>query len=200
MKKLSSLGTVVFAALVAGLAVLGFSVPAQAYPDAQIDLTVNRDTVYSGQKFEAKASSDTTCDWRLEWNGTVRTGQSSAHHDFKATFTAPHVRRETKIPLDGTCRYSAQNARGTATWHRSVTITVLPPRSEVSPPKSGAGAGPKAAVAGPKSAVGGSDLPGTGGPNALFLVGGLVLLLSGATAVTVARRRAEEAEIRSSRA
>jgi hypothetical protein len=34
----------------------------------------------------------------------------------------------------------------------------------------------------------------------LILVGGLVLLLSGATAVTVARRRAEEAEIQASRA
>ena len=196
-KKMSSFGTVAFAVLVAGLAILGFSAPAQAYPEAQVDLKVNKDTVYSGQKFQATASSDTTCDWTLEWNGTVQEGQSSAHHDFHASFTAPEVTSETKIPLKGTCRYTPENTRGTATAERTVEITVLPKRSEVSPPKSGSG--PKAAAAGPKAGVGGSDLPDTGGPNMLFLAGGLVLLLSGATAVTVARRRAEEAEVRASR-
>jgi LPXTG-motif cell wall-anchored protein len=58
---------------------------------------------------------------------------------------------------------------------------VLPRSSAVSPPAS-------------------SDLPNTGGPNIVFLFGGLALLLAGATAVTVARRRAEEAEIAASRA
>jgi hypothetical protein len=48
--------------------------------------------------------------------------------------------------------------------------------------------------------VAGSDLPNTGGPNRQFQVGGQLLVISGATAVTVARRRAEEAEIQASRA
>jgi LPXTG-motif cell wall-anchored protein len=50
------------------------------------------------------------------------------------------------------------------------------------------------------SPPGGSDLPNTGGPNLIVLLGGLVLLVTGATAVTFARRRAEEAEIQASRA
>lgn len=202
MKKLSSIGAVAFAVLIAGLAILGFTAPAQAYPDAQINLTVNRDTLYSGQKFEATASSDsTTCDWTLEWNGTVQQGQSSPHHDFKTSFTAPQVSQDTTIPLRGTCRYQAANGRGTATAERTVMITVRPARSEVSPPNSASAngpkssvAGPSSSVAGPKSSASGSDLPNTGGPNMVFLLGGLVLLLAGATAVTVSRRKAEEAE------
>jgi LPXTG-motif cell wall-anchored protein len=60
-------------------------------------------------------------------------------------------------------------------------ITVLPRNSAVSPP-------------------GGSDLPSTGGPDWRVLAGGMILLLSGATAVIVARRRAEEAEVQAFRA
>jgi LPXTG-motif cell wall-anchored protein len=216
MKKLPSFGVVAFAVLITGLAILGVSAPAQAYPEATIDLKVNKDHVYSGQKFQATASSDVECAWTLEWNGTERTGQSSAHHDFRTSFTAPEVTSERKIALNGECRYTAENASGPTTAQRTVEITVMPKRSEVSAPVSNGNAqsdgypkatvaGPKASVAGPKSAagpkagVGGSDLPNTGGPNMLFLVGGIVLLLSGATAVTVARRRAEAAEVRASR-
>jgi LPXTG-motif cell wall-anchored protein len=182
MKKLSSIGVVAFAALIAGLAILGFSTPAQAYPDVRIDLTVNRSTLYGGQKFTATASSTgTTCSWTVDWHAKVRLGSSHDSSPFRTTFTAPQVTKVTKIPLHGTCVYSAPSARGTATWPRTIMITVLPRSAAVSPP-------------------GGSDLPNTGGPNLLFLVGGLVLLASGATAVTVARRRAEEAELQASRA
>jgi LPXTG-motif cell wall-anchored protein len=183
MKKLSSMGAVAFAALIAGLAVLAFSTPAQAYPDVTIDLKVNRSTLYGGQKFTATASSTgTTCNWTVEWNNRVRLGTSSDASRFRTTFTAPAVTRVTKIPLHGTCVYSTSGTRGAVTWARTIMITVLPPSTAVSPPS------------------GSSDLPNTGGPNMLFLVGGLVLLASGATAVTVARRRAEEAEIQASRA
>lgn len=184
MKKLSSMGAVAFAALIAGLAVLAFSTPAQAYPDVSIDLKVNRSTLYGGQKFTATASSmGTTCNWTVEWDNRVRLGTSSDNTRFRTTFTAPGVSKVTKIPLHGTCVYSTSGTRGAVTWARTIMITVLPSRAAVSPPTSG----------------GSSDLPNTGGPNMLFLVGGLVLLASGATAVTVARRRAEEAEIQASR-
>ena len=90
--------------------------------------------------------------------------------------------------LRATCAYDgdekAPNTRTAATWQRTIEITVLPRRTAVSAPGVGAG----------------SDLPNTGGPNRLFLAGGLVLLISGATAVTLARRRAEEAELQVTRA
>jgi LPXTG-motif cell wall-anchored protein len=182
MKKLTSLGVAAFAALVAVLAILGSQTPAQAYPELSIDLSVNRSVLYGGENFTATAkSTGVTCAWTLEWNGDSRNGVSSTGAPFETTYTAPEVSKVTKIPLDGVCSYTAPTARGAATWERTIVITVLPRNAAVSPP-------------------GGSDLPNTGGPNRLFLAGGIVLLLSGAAAVTIARRRAEEAEIRASRA
>jgi LPXTG-motif cell wall-anchored protein len=186
MKKLSSIGAVVLGALVAALAILGFFTPAQAYPEASINLSVDRDVLYGGESFTAMAeSSGTTCSWRLEWDGRVRHGQSSKDNPFTTTYKAPKVKKTTKIPLHGTCTYTPPNTRSAATWQQTIMITVLPRRTAVSPPTSGGS---------------GSGMPNTGGPNVVFLIGGLVLLLSGATAVTVARRRAEEAEIQASRA
>ena len=185
MNKLSSLAVVAIAAVMTLLAMLGLSTPAQAYPELKIDLTASPTVVYGGQRFTAHASSDVACSWSVEWNGVARHGQSNTGSPFATTFTAPRVSRITKIPLHGTCVYdssSASTARATApsaTWTRTVTITVLPGSTAVSPP-------------------GGSDLPNTGGPNLLFLLGGLALLASGATAVSVARRRAEEAEFQAS--
>ena len=183
MKKLSSIGAVAFAALIAALAMLGFSSPAQAYPDLRFDLTVNRSVLYGGESFTATASSQgATCAWTLEWNGVVRPGASSTGHDFVTAYQAPKVTKVTKIPLHGTCVYNARtapSARAGATWERTIMITVLPRSTAVSPPV-------------------GSAMPNTGGPNLLFLLGGIALLVSGATAVTVARRRAEEAEIQAS--
>jgi LPXTG-motif cell wall-anchored protein len=184
MKKLTSLGVAAFAALITVLAILGSPSPAQAYPEIQINLEVNRSVLYGGENFTATASSNgTTCSWTLEWNGVLRNGTSSGGdtNPFKTTYTAPEVDKVTKIPLHGTCEYTAPSARGAATWERKIIITVLPRSSAVSPP-------------------GGSDLPSTGGPNFLFLAGGVLLLLSGAIAVTVARRRAEDAELQASRA
>jgi LPXTG-motif cell wall-anchored protein len=189
MKKLSSLGAVALVALLTGLVVLGLQSQAQAYPDVQINLTVNRQTIYSHQSFTATATSqNTTCDWTLEWNGDTR--HASDTHKFVTTYTGPKVTEVTKIPLHGTCTYPSSTARSgqrtaasSATWQRTIVITVLPRGAAVSPPTAG----------------GSSDLPSTGGPNRLFLAGGLVLLITGASAVTLARRRAEEAEIAASR-
>lgn len=182
MKKLSSIGAIAFAGLIAALAILGFSSPAQAYPDVRIDLSVDRQTLYGGDTFTATGSSSgTTCSWTIEWNAQTRPGSSTTGNPFRTVYKAPRVSKVTKIPLHGTCGYTAPTARGAASWQQTITITVLPRSAAVSAP-------------------GGSDLPNTGGPNKLFLLGGLVLLLSGATAVTVARRRAEEAELQASQA
>jgi LPXTG-motif cell wall-anchored protein len=185
MKKLTSLGVAAFAALIAVLAMLVAQSPAQAYPEVQIGLKVDRQVLYGGQKFTATASSNVHCSWNLEWNSKVRKGHSFTDSDFRTTYTAPAVIKTTKIPLHGTCSYDSSEtpsaARSSATWRQTIMITVLPRSSAVSPP-------------------GGSDLPNTGGPNLIVLLGGLVLLVTGATAVTFARRRAEEAEIQASRA
>ncbi|WP_457112706.1 LPXTG cell wall anchor domain-containing protein [Marmoricola sp. URHA0025 HA25] len=182
MKKFVSLGLAAFAALAGVLVILGAQTPAQAYPELSISLSVNRTVLYGGQTFTATATGNVTCDWDLAWNGAVRDAHRAPNAAFDTTFTAPKVTKVTKIPLHGTCVYDAAehpSARTTAAWQRTIVITLLPRSSAVSPPV-------------------GSHLPSTGGPNLLFLVGGLGLLVAGATAVTVARRRAEEAEIQAS--
>ena len=185
MKKLASLGALAVTLLIAVLAILGATSPAQAYPEVTIDLKVDRSVLYEGQHFTATASSTgTTCQWTVEWNGDSRNGTSTTGDPFNTTYTAPAVDKVTKIPLHGTCVYTAPStptARSSAVWTRTIMITVLPRNVAASPP-------------------GGSDLPNTGGPDWRVLAGGLVLLLSGATAVIVARRRAEEAEVQASRA
>jgi len=214
LKKLTSYGAVGFAALIAVLALVGFQSPAQAYPEARIELRVDHQSVYSGESFTATASSNVRCEWTLEWDNKVRRSESTSGSDFVTTFKARNVKTTTQIPLHGTCSYDADQTPDArpATWERTIEITVEPrSSSQVSAPGnapgtagSGAqGSGAQASgaqVSGPHLGVAGSDLPNTGGPNRLFLVGGLLLVISGATAVTVARRRAEEAEIQASRA
>lgn len=187
MKKLTSLGVAAFAALVAVLAGFGSLSPAQAYPERTFKLEVNRSVLYGGQSFTATAFGNVTCDWALDWNGETRTAHRDPNKEFNTTYVAPRVTHVTKIPLNGTCVYDAEenpSDRATltpASWSRKIIITVLPRGAAVSPP-------------------GGSDLPSTGGPDWRVLAGGLLLLVSGATAVTIARRRAEEAEVQATRA
>lgn len=180
MKKLTSLGLTALAALVAVLAVLGLQPSAQAYPEVQTNLTVDRQVLYGGEAFTVTATSENaSCTWSLEWDGQVR--ESGETFGFVTTYTAPEVSEVMKLPLNGTCYHAAPGSRGAATWERSIMITVRPPTTAVSPP-------------------GASDLPNAGGPNLLFLAGGVALLIAGASAVIVARRRAEEAELQASRA
>jgi hypothetical protein len=205
MKKLTSFGAVGFAALIAMLAMVGFQSPAQAYPDASIDLSVDHQTVYSGESFTATARSDVRCEWTLEWGHQKRHSESSSGQDFVTSFRAGNVKTTTHIPLKGTCAYDAGDGQQAqpSTWTRTIDITVEPRSAEVSAPGNGEnGNGAQAGgaqAAGANTGAAGSDLPGTGGPNRLFLAGGLLLVISGATAVTVARRRAEQAELRAAR-
>jgi len=174
-------GYVVLAAIAAAFVSLGLSSSAQAYPDARIDLTVNHQVIYAGDSFTATGSTNVACPMDLEWNNVVRHGTTAKK--FAASYVAPDVTKVTNIPVNASCRLSAPGAgkaaSGASMLERRLTVTVLP-RSN-------------GAVAAPRDNS--ADLPGSGGPNRVFLLSGLVLLLAGATAVTVARRSAEEVEL-----
>jgi LPXTG-motif cell wall-anchored protein len=181
MKKFFAAVVAVMAALVA---TAGFASSAQAYPELTFNLTAHPTVLYGGQTVTGVASANTNCTWSITWNNQVHHGSSTASSSFSTTWTAPVVTSITKIPMDGVCTYASSSIRlhaagrvsvATATWTRTIVITVLP-RGTVSPPV-------------------GPHLPNTGGPNLLFLLGGLALLLSGTTAVVVARRRAEDSDI-----
>lgn len=170
-------GYVAVAAIAALLVTLGVSTSAQAYPDVQINLTANKQVVYGGSTFTATSTANVDCAWNLGWDGETRTSDGTR---FVTTYQAPQVSEITKVALTGSCDYanpasSARAAATASTWKQEITITVLPVASAAASP------------GGDKRA----DLPGTGGPNWIFLASGLVLLLAGASAVTLARRRAE---------
>src|SRR4051794_22555878 len=104
MKKLAALSAITALGF---LTLIGLAPSAQAYPDVEFNLTVNRQVIYGGQTFTATATSNVTCDWTLVWNGqdsdTTRTDTSSL---FVTTYTADKVSKVTKIPLQGTCEYT----------------------------------------------------------------------------------------------
>lgn len=177
---MTKFGFAAVAAIAALLGIVGFTGSAQAYPDVQHSLTVDRQVLFSGDSFTATASANVDCAWDLEWNGQAREGGGRL---FETTYVAPQVTEIEKIDLVGTCEY-ADPADGAAkaaaaTWQETVTITVRPGANGAAAPTGGAG----------------DDLPGTGGPNLVVLLSGLVLVLAGATAVAVARRRDEEADL-----
>jgi LPXTG-motif cell wall-anchored protein len=167
---------------------LGMAPAAQGYPEVSFHAEVSDQVVFSGSTFTATSSANVECAWSHEWNGTTQRGIGQS---FKSTFTAPQVKRREVIPLHFTCTYAgAAGAGSTAvkmtTWQRTIDVTVVPASPQAAPPATGSGAagGPTAADLGA-----GADMPNTGGPNALFLIAGLLLLLSGAVAVRMARSR-----------
>jgi LPXTG-motif cell wall-anchored protein len=171
MKKYAYVAVAAFAAF---LVTLGFSSSAQAYPDVQINLTSSKQIVNAGDSVTVTAAANVECSWNETWNDE---SHASAGTKFVTSFVAPQVTKITKLPVKATCQYTAPagDARsGAQSWSDDLTITVLPVASA-------------AAAAGQSRA----DLPSTGGPNWVVVAGGVVLLLAGATAVTVARRRAE---------
>ena len=174
-------GYVVLAAIAAAAVSLGLSSSAQAYPDARIDLTVNHQVVYAGDSFSATGRTTVPCAMSLEWNDVVLRGATAT--SFTARYVAPQVSKVTDIAVNASCELAdpsaGRTAGGITSLHRRVTVTVLPRSGD--------------ATAAPRDNS--ADLPGAGGPNRVFLLSGLVLLLAGATAVTIARRSAEEVEL-----
>ncbi|MET3962052.1 hypothetical protein ABIE44_001986 [Marmoricola sp. OAE513] len=178
MKKFAFALGVAIAAIWASLAL---SPTAQAYPDVQISLSSDHQVIYAGDSFTATAASNVDCVWEVDWNGDSR---ASSGTDFATKFTAPEVTSITKVPLTGVCSYDNAGGSGRSvstaakTWEDSRTITVLPKASGAAAPSEN-----------------GASLANTGGPDRAVLLGGLGLLLSGATVAIVARRRAEHAEL-----
>jgi LPXTG-motif cell wall-anchored protein len=191
MDKTRGLGAVLVL-LVAGLGItVGLAPAAQAYPDVTFHAAVSDQRVFSGQSFTATSSANVECAWTHEWNGTSHRGVGQA---FTSRFTAPDVQKRTVIPLHFSCTYVAAAGAGTvaassATWTRTLDVTVLPARSREAVAAPVTTTGRTSNAAGLPANLDGSDLPDTGGPNVAFLVAGLVLLLSGAVAVRVARGR-----------
>ncbi|MCW2755234.1 MAG: hypothetical protein JWQ32_2645 [Marmoricola sp.] len=171
------------AAVAAVLVTLVFAPSATAYPDVRFDVNVDRQVLYAGESFTATATSNVTCNWTLAWDSVTR---QDASPTYVTTYVAPAVTRITRIPLDGTCLYASPTTGRTSTrvatamssWHRTIVLKVLPRSSGATAPNGRSG-----------------NLPSTGGPDEVVLFGGLALFLVGAGAVTLARRRAEDAEL-----
>jgi LPXTG-motif cell wall-anchored protein len=178
MKKIAFAVVTAFAGLVV---TLGLSSPAQAYPDVSITLTANPQVIYSGASFTATTASNVNCSWAIDLDGNLHQGSGTS---YATTYVAPKVTEITKFPMTGVCNYAAPAKAGRAkagaltTWKQTLTITVLPQGNAAAAPNDK-----------------GADLPNTGGPNRMFFASGLGLLIAGALAVFVARRRAEEAEL-----
>ncbi len=88
------------AALAAVLVTLAWAPSATAYPDARMDLSVNRQVLYAGDAFTATATANLTCAWSLSWNGQTRDNTSAT---YLTSSVGPAVSRITRIPLSGTC-------------------------------------------------------------------------------------------------
>ncbi len=163
------------------LVAVGTAAPAQAYPEPAVKVSISDQIVVGGQKLVVKASANVSCAWTATFNGQRRTG---AGKSFTASFRAPKVKKKTVYPLTVTCTYAdaaapraAADKAGTSTVTRTFQITVLPPDG-------------RGSQGGDNSTGPGGLLPGTGGPSSWLLLGGLALLLAGAAALAVARRRA----------
>jgi LPXTG-motif cell wall-anchored protein len=165
MKKFAVLLTAVMAA---AFVLLGPMPSASAYPELTCDLTVDHQVISSGDSFTATgtaagfdANNQPVSGSDTHW--TYRWNGVTKHRTglvTSATFTAPQVSQTRKITLTGRTTSPAGSCQ------RSIVITVL-----------------AASVAGPTE-----DLPNTGGPAFMLLVGGLALLLVGGGAVALSRR------------
>lgn len=178
---MTKFGYAVIAAIALPLVILGFMSSAQAYPDVRSSLTVDKHVVFGGQSFTATATSNVDCAWNLDWDDQVRQGQGRS---FVSTFVAPQVTTTTKIDLVGVCSYESTDRESSTaasgvqkSARHKVTVTVVPSASAAVAPTTFS-----------------ADLPNSGGPNRIVLLGGVLLALSGAGAVVLARRRAEETD------
>lgn len=190
MKKLAILGAVAMSAL---LVTLGVVPSAQAYPEFQMTADVQPRVVIGGNTITSSSSAGFECQWTHEFNGKKKKGKGQA---FSATFTTPVVEEVTVMPVDFTCRYRASSVGGASgdkqVATRTVNVKVLPQGADAAAPGAEGSGGALAPGSEGGNAGVGSDLPNTGGPNVIFLVLGLLLLLAGIVAVRFARTRDED--------
>jgi LPXTG-motif cell wall-anchored protein len=185
------------ATALAGLVTLLFllvnAAPAQAYPDVVMDVSVDHQTMVGGTPFTAFANASVQCQWTLQFRNQTATGQGN---HFRHTFSTPVVHKKKVFALHAACVYANDpgSASATSSETRTIPITLLPSRSEVSPPRAGSGHG-QAGHHGERAGANGSDqaragdLPNTGGPATWPLYAGILLVVLGLLAVYTARRR-----------
>lgn len=201
-----------------GLA-LAMTPAAQAYPDVTIEAHVSDTTVRAGATFTASSSANVQCAWTHEFDGTTHRGtgkdftsrftapQVQRRTVIPVEFTCSYASTDGPATARRTINVSVLPANG---GNDGGSVEVLAPgvspqgdRADRDPARgAGASADPAAdqaragaaapALAGPAAAdVDGSAgmMPGTGGPNLLFVLVGLLLLVAGTVAVRRARSR-----------
>lgn len=177
---------------IAILAILGITLfgigPASANP--RFTLTVSHTRLVSGHALTVTATSNVTCEWGIRWAGHTRLKRNAKV--LVAHFIAPRVTKARKYRLLAICNYRARTAASTTRpgpartthhrvampvkaivpphWFRTIVITVEPRRVSTKP----------------STAV---TLPDTGGPLGSLFVVGFGLVLTGAGAMRLARRR-----------
>ena len=172
---MKSVRTALAVLVVAALAILVPSFPAQAYPD--VTVSVSTRTVVGGEDMTITATANGTpdCAWQLTYRGETKTADSGS--SITEVFQTPEVDEVTKNNAHATCTFDdgtggggeAVTALQTATG--SATQTLLPKDSG--------------------NGDGGGLLPNTGGERLAWLVvGGLLVLIGGATVVASRRRDA----------
>ncbi len=147
---------------------------AEAYPEAQCEVSVSAQAIKEGQKLTVKGSAGQSLTWTTTFNGETRTGTGKT---FSARYTGPAVSQPTTYQL----RLNAEGS-ASASCHRTFDITVSPKGA----PRDGDGD-----TSGPTTDNDGL-LPNTGGPQLALLGLALLLLLAGATSIRRARRVSDE--------
>lgn len=174
-------------ALGGSFVVMGPVLPAQAYPEITFDADVNHVQVSASDDLITHSEASVECDWTHEWGGKQQKGKGRTKD---STWSVPDVSEPTLMPVTFTCVYERSSggkaAPTTATWTRTIDVTVVPRGT------SGARVAAQARAAaqgsfGPTPVR--ATLPATGGPGWLVLPGGLVLIVLGGLAAWYARRR-----------
>lgn len=172
-------------ALLAMLLAVGFSlvpVRASAYPGptSVCTCTVSTQHVKSGQKIVFTGDSKVPLNWRVTFNGVVRTKSNSTH--FVTSFVAPKVAttKHYKVVVDSgfaqAQRLSSAERAAYLPCHMSFDIQIDPANGR--------------AQGGPAASPNGA-LPNTGGPQLALLGVALLLLLLGVASIRRARRDSE---------
>jgi hypothetical protein len=183
---LAALGAM-FVGLASFAVVVAVAPSASAYPAPVFGLSVDHQVLVGGNPFTATATSSVDCtSWTLRFLDQTATGTGK---QLVHKFATPVVQDKTVYPVTATCTYTeASGAAGTAiqvrtaTWDGQVPITLLPQgASGVAGPSAGGnhqGTGDHNGI-----------LPGTGGPSFWALLGAVLLVLAGLTAMVRSRRR-----------
>jgi LPXTG-motif cell wall-anchored protein len=173
---MKSVRTALAVMVVAALAILVPSSPAQAYPD--VTVSVSTRTIVGGNDMTITATVNgvSSCAWQLTYRGETATADSGG--SITAVFDTPKVDKVTKNIATATCTVDDGTGGGgeavaaLQTVEGSAEQTLLPLSSG-------------------NEGDGGGLLPNTGGERLAWLVvGGFLVLIGGATVVASRRRDA----------